>query len=364
MLKTLLCAAPFVFQAQNVKQDLIVVHVDPSGRSALRQKIYAYHFLNGSFMGRDELLTFDGRREGKDYIRTDKGHNTLCNNRYLITGIGNVIDLKDKKVLYDGKAGFLRCNSDSAVFYTNDAYRGKYYSVYDFNAKQYKEVKDLLFKARLGRDVEYDKTTLPMKIAYYPQGKPKVVLVEDAGYGQISKDNYINDPPMFWIDDTNFLYANFNKANTEMSFYKVNADTKESTLVTKINISRDDKDAEITRTTPRQIIMAIASKQIYIDLDNVSVTELQASKPVYGFSYEFKDSPNGRVVKLNGKEIGKIHFEPKTFSAGNNIASVVKEMVIGEDHYQQGLMVWNFTKQSWDKVEAEEVLSVIGWMKD
>jgi hypothetical protein len=361
----LLLCAPFMYQAQNVQQDFIVVHVEPSGKAQFKQKIFAYHFLNGSFTGRDEVLTVDGKRDGKDYIRTDRGHNTLYKDRYLITGIGNIIDLKDKKVLFDGKANLVRCSNDSAIFYTNDAFKGKFYSVYNFKTSQYGEVKDLLFKAKLGRDVEFDKTTAPFKIVYYPQGKPKVVLTEDAGYGQIgTKDNFVPDPLMLWFDNTNFLYANFNRENTEISFYKINVDSKASTLVGKAAIAKDEKAADLVKLTPRQVIMTIGAKQLYIDLDNQSVTELLASKPVNGFSYEFKDSPLGRMVKLNGKETGKFHFEPNTFSAGNNIAGFVKELVIGTDHYQQGFMVWNAPRQTWDKVDADEALTIIGWINN
>lgn len=365
-IKMLLLATPLAFNAQtNTKQDFIVVHVDASAKSSFRQKIYSYHFLNGSFIGRDELLSVDGRRDGKDYIRTDRGHNTVYNDRYLITGIGNIIDLKEKKVLFDGKATLLRCSNDSAVFYTNDAFKGKFYSVYDFKAQQYKEVKDLLFKAKPGRDVEYDKTVKPFKIVYYPQGKPKVILSEEAGYGQTTgKDNFVPDPPMLWLDNNNFMYANFNKENTEISFYKINVDTKASTLINKLSINKDTKEADLMRITPRQMIMSLGPKQFYIDLDAQSVTELQASKPVEGFSYEFKDSPAGRAIKLNGKELGKFHFDPKTFAATNNIAGFVKELVIGDDHYQQGFMVWNATKQSWAPVDADEALTVIGWIKE
>ena len=57
-----------------------------------------YHFLNGHYTGREEILTVSGKKDGKDNIRTDLGINTLYKNRYLITGIGNIIDLKDSTI--------------------------------------------------------------------------------------------------------------------------------------------------------------------------------------------------------------------------------------------------------------------------
>ena len=155
--------------AQDVKYGLIVVHVDPNGKGDFRQKIYSYHFLNGSFTGREELLSVNGKKEGKDYIRTDIGTCQLYSDRYLITGIGNIIDLKEKKVLFDGRATLIRCSNDSAIYYTNDAFKGKFYSVYNFRTNQYGEVKNLVFKAKPGQDVEFDKTMQPFKLNLYPQ---------------------------------------------------------------------------------------------------------------------------------------------------------------------------------------------------
>lgn len=365
LLLFLMLVPVFCFSQGNVKQSLYVVHVDASGKSAFKQRIFAYHFLNGSFMGRDEVLSFDGKREGKDYIRTDRGSNQIYNDRYLITGMGNIIDLKDKKVLFDGKASLVRCSNDSAIFYTNDIFKGKFYSVYDFKAQQYKEIKDLLFKPRPGRDVEFDKTIAPFKICYYPVGKPKVVLTADAGYGQQgTKDNSVPDPPMYWIDNDNFIYVHFNQANTELLINKMNVDSKVVTLIGKVTMVKERMPATLTKVNKDQVILWMGNRQIFIDLAGSTVSPMDASRPDHGFTYEFKTDPKGRIVKLNGKEVGKFHFETRNFAAGDNTAAFVKELMIGADSYQQGLMVWNFTKQAWDHVDADEVLAIAGWAKD
>lgn len=354
-----------IFSQTNTRQSLIVVHIDANGKQQFKQKIFSYHFLNGSYTGRDELLSVQGKKDGKDYIRTDRGHNTIYKDRYLITGIGNIIDLKDKKVLFDGKASFVRCSNDSAIFYTNDIFKGKFYSVYDFKTNKYGEVKNLLFKPNLGRDIEFDKTVTPFKIMYYPTGKPKVVLLDDAGYGQTStKDKYVPDPPLFWLDNNNFMYAHFNMNNTELSFYKVNVDSKNSSLIGKVALENELHAAELIMVKSDQFLMRFGTKQINIDLKAEKVTELDYCNPDNGFSYECKKNKYGHIVKLNNKEIGKFQFELSTFVTGNNIAGFVQELVIGPESYQQGIMVWNNTKQKWETVDSDEVLSMVGWIKD
>lgn len=353
-------------QEKNIKQSLYISHVEASGKGLFKQRIFAYHFLNGSYTGREEVISFDGKKDGKDYIRTDRGINTLYKDKYLITGLGNIIDLKEKKIVFDGKASLVRCSNDSAIFYTNDIFKGKFYSVYDFRKNEYKEVKDLLFKPKFGRDVEFDKSTVPFKIVYYPNGKQKVVIAADAGYGQqgTTEKGSVPDPPVYWIDNSNFIYMYFNKENTEFKLVKVNVDTKVALDIAKQVITKEVVPAVFLKVAANQLILKYGNKQFLIDLKVESLSTMDQSLPENGFSYEFKTDQKGRVVKLNGKEIGKFHFETTHFSTGENIAAFVKELRIGTETYQQGLMVWNFSNQIWQSVDADEVLTLVGWMKD
>ena len=350
-------------KAQDIRHGLIVVHVNPNAKGEFKQMIYSYHFLNGQYVARDELISVSGKKDGKDYIRTDIGTNTLYKDRYLITGIGNIIDLKEKKVLFDGRANLVRVSNDSAIFYTNDAFKGKYYSVYNFNTNQYGEVKNLVFKAKVGQDVEFDKTTVPFKLFLYPSNKPKVELVKDAGYGQQGvKDNKIPDPPMWWIDGNIFVYGNFNKENTEISFYKVNCEMKNSNLVGKVAIKTEPLAAVLNVIDTEQALINFGSKQLLVDVGANTVTDLVYSVPSHGFSYEVKTNSYGHLIKLNDKDVGKSHFQPKTFKTHDNIAAMVKEIVVGPESYQQGLGVYNFNKQSFQNVDSEDVLTLVGFI--
>lgn len=353
----------FVCAAQDSHQSLIVVHVDPAGGNQFKQKIYAYRFLNGTFTGRDELLTVQGRKDGRDYIRTDIGKNTLYKNRYLITGIGNIIDLQEKKVLFDQRSSLVRCSNDSAVFFTNDIFKGKYYSVFDFKTNQYAEVKSLTFKALPGRDVEFDKSNVPFKINYYPNGAAKITLCEDAGYGQtVAKLAHVPDPPLWWLDNDHFVYGRFNRENTELAFYRLTVDSKTSELMGRVAINTVSSAAEIRSSGPGRLLVSLGNSQILVDCKTKTVVELNFTDPDNGFSYECKNSASGRVVKLDNKEVGKLNFQPVNFKAGKNIAAVVKEISVGPESYQQGLAVWNTVTKTWNHVDADEILRVVGWI--
>jgi hypothetical protein len=363
----------FVFaknvSAQNVNYSLIVIHVDPGAKGEFKQLVYSYHFLNGHFQGREELLSFKGRiKEGtkeRDYIRTDLGTNMLYKNRYLITGIGNIIDLQEKKVLFDQKANVVRCSNDSVIYYTNDAFKGKYYSIYNLSTKQYSEVKSLTFKAVAGQDIEFDKSAPPFKLNFYPVDKPKIVLMTDAGYGQtLTNENRKPDPQVWWLDKNNFVFTQFNKENTEVAFVKVSIDTKATSVIGKGVIQQQNIVGSFQNLSKGQSQYTFGDKKFLVDADKTTVTELQFSSPENGFSVECKNNSYGHIIRLNGKDIGKHHFQLKNFKTGEDISGLVKELVVGTESYQQGIAVWNNSKPGWENVDADEVLALIGWIKE
>ncbi len=354
--------------SQNVNHSLIVIHYDPASKGEFKQLVFSYHFLNGHFQGREELMSFKGRiKEGKlekDYIRTDIGTNQLYKNRYLITGIGNIIDLKEKKILYDQKGNVVRCSNDSVIYYTNDAFKGKFYSYYNLATKTYSEIKSLTFKAVAGQDIEFDRSAQPYKLNFYPVDKPKVVLSTDAGYGQTNTESKKPDVSVWWLDKNSFVYPNFNKDNTEITFMKVSIDSKASTPVGKVAIKQQNEQASFTKISKTQAQYNFGDKKFLVDVEKNTVTEMLFTNPENGFSAECKNNPYGHIIKLNGKEISKHHFQLKNIKTEQNIAAIVKELVIGTESYQQGLAIWNNSTQKWENVDAEEVIALIGWIRD
>lgn len=355
-----------IFLAQNnLAYSLIVVHYDPAATADFKQTVFSYHFLNGHFTGREELLSFKGRQNNKDYIRVDMGNNLLYKNRYLITGIGNIIDLKDKKVLLDQKLNLVTCRNDSAIYYTNDIFKGKFYSVYDFKTNQYAEVKALTFKALIGQDIEFDKSQHPFKLHLYPSAKSKILLTADAGYGQtINNDNKKTDPKVYWLNASNFIFTHFNKENTELTFIKINTESKSSAVIGKAAIKQQNIPGIFSPLDKTQIQYIFGDKIFVIDTEKNTLNELLFTSPENGFSVECKTNSYGHIIRLNDKEIGKQHFQLKNFKTEKEIAALVKELVVGKESYQQGLSVWNNSKKAWVSVDAEDVVALIGWIKD
>jgi hypothetical protein len=354
----------FICFAQTGKQDLLITHYEP-GAQQFKQKLFAYHFVNGVYTGREELMQFDGKQNGRDYIRTDKGKNQIYKQRYLITGIGNIIDLKERRVVFDGKAQLVRISNDSAIYYTNDAFKGKFYSVFNFKTMQYGEVKDLLFKAKLGKDVEYDKTVKPFQINYYPQGKPKVLLTTDAGYGQqsIPDTKYIPDPALFWLDNSNFIFANFNQAGTEIKIQKINIESPSIQTIGTVTVGSGNREAFFERLDAETIVLYCGMNELQINVKKNTVVLSTQSKVDHAFSYSLASDAKGRTIFWSGKEIGKLHFDTDNYKVTDNLLATLKMLVIGNEIYQQGLQIWNNATKKWQSIESEEVAAIIGWVE-
>lgn len=349
---------------QNLKQDLYISHADPGAGAQFRQKIYAYHFVNGTYTGRDEVMSVDGRVNGRDNIRTDKGRNIIYKQRYLVTGIGNIVDLKDKKILFDGRAELVRISNDSAIYYTNDAFKGKYYSVFNFKTLQYGETKNLLFKALLGKDIEFDKTVKPFRMNYYPQGKPKKVITEDAGYGQqnVKDTKYTPDPPKFWLDDSTFIYPKFGKNGQDITVEKVSIESGVIKTLGTTSISTGISPAYWERSG-KDLLILHCGGQLHVDLVKGTVTTPAQNKPDNGFSYSLVSDAKGRSLFYNNKEIGKFSFDTENFLTASQVAAAVKMLVIGNEAYQQGLQVYSAVSGQWQKIDAEEVTAILGWVQ-
>lgn len=351
-------------QAGN-SESLVVIHYDPAGQAQMRQMIYKYNFINDVYAGREVVLSVDGRKNDKDYIRFDKGENTLYKERYLISATGGIIDLKDKKVLHDGSAMLVRCSGDSIIFYTNDIFKGRFYSWYDLKNNVFAEIRNPAFKAIIGQDVEFDRTKSPYKLYYYPVNKPKVLLMEDAGHGGVSTTYKLAGIPLYWLDNNTFLFPNVKVSNLQGVIVKYNLLTKTAKEIGPFNSTSNlSANFRFQKAYGNTFVEFYFKDKLYL-INPAKETMLLSNyrEMDTNFSVEVEAKPTGRGIWYKGKEIGKNHFEINNFKASSNYAAIVKELVMGDESYQQGLVVYSINKAKWENVDAEEVVALIGWIK-
>jgi len=364
ILHILLFCSVLSFAQNNTGESLIVIHYDEGNKANLGQLIYRYNFVNNVYAGREQIMTVVGKKNSKDYIRCDVGQNTLYKDRYLISGIGNVIDLKEKKVLHDGSAKLVRCSNDSIIFFTNDIFKGKFYSYFNLKTNTYSEIKSLTFRAIVGQDVAFDRTKSPYKLLYYPQNKPKVVLMEDAGHGGVSSKSPKADIPIYWVDQNTFIFPNIKITDLEGSIVKYNLETKTSKVIGTFNSTANvPATYQLVNSVDCYIEFYFKNKLYCINPAKETMLLSNYKEIDKNFSVEVEPKSKGRAVYYKGKEIGRNHFDMKNFKTSSNYAALVKEIIMGDESYQQGMSVYNVTKAKWETIDGEEVVALVGWIK-
>ncbi len=345
---------------------LIVAHYDPAAVKTLTQHIYRYTFENGEYKGKEKLLTVNGKENGKDYVRCDVGENNIYKNRFLISGCGNIIDLKERKIISAHHARLVKSSGDSLIFYTNDVFRGKFYSVFNCNTLEYKEVKDLLFKAIPGQDAEVDYSETPRKIWLYPPDKEKQLLVNNAGFGEhLIQQSQHAEIPLYWIDNTHLLYPNYNTEQTALSLMLLDVKTREQTNLGSINgIVPARNNSGFTHDALGRLIYRCEKGIYVIDLQRQVLSQIQMVQQGNNFEVEYASQDYGHTITYSLKEIGKYHFGLNSVKTCKTAIAFAQEVLVGGEAYPQGLAVWNSVTKKWKTIDAEEVAAVIGWIEN
>lgn len=353
------------FTRVGANYSLIVAQYNTANATTLMQDIYSYKFENGEFKGKEKIMSVVGKFDGYDYVRLDVGSNFIYRNRYVITSIGNLIDLQAKKALVTGRSTFVKCSGDSIVFYTNDIFKGKYYSVYDLKSNKHEQVKAVLYKPLVGQDVEIDYATTPRKIWLYPPDKDKVQLVSDAGYGEdLPGAKPGAQIPFIWLDNQSFLFPKYNSTKTECSIMKVTI-SGQATEIGKISgLGKSSINSSFLKDGKGNYFYLCNKGKFLVDVNGGKVTEVLFDPVGYGFEIECKSQPYGRMVKNGGTEIGKYHAELHTIKTRDGAIAFLNMLRMGAEVYPLGVAVWNNITKKWKMIEADDVAAVVGWIEN
>src|ERR1700746_3396609 len=151
------------------KVSLLVAEYDDHAAVNHLQYLVNYIFVDGAMVSKETVLSVPTVKDGVkgNYVRFDIGKNKIYRNRYVVTGIGNVIDIQAKKLLVSERADFVGFSGDSIIFHTDDIFKGKYYSVLNLKTEKYQKVENPNYNPLPRPDVEVDETTQPFSISAY-----------------------------------------------------------------------------------------------------------------------------------------------------------------------------------------------------
>jgi hypothetical protein len=366
-------ASAFAFSAfcfAQKKVSLIVAEYDDNASVNHLQHIVTYTFMDGAMVSREELLAVPTQKTGVkgNYVRFDIGKNKVYRNRYVITGIGNIIDLKNKKVLLEEKDEFVGFSGDSVIFHTNDIFKGNYYSIFNLKTEKYQKVENANYNPLPRPSVEVDETSAPFVINAYATSGKKETLVKDAGYGEAQPligDNVKRKFPIFWLDNSFFLYANFSKNQHLASIYKVGTDKSIEKIADIDEIPATAQNTSFEYDAAGNVIYTCGKGRFLIDLKKKKADPVVYETVGNDFYVEsVENTKYGRTIKFESVETGKKWCRVDNAQTTAGYAAFQTDMVIGADRYPQGVAVWNSSTKKWTTLDVSSLANIIGWISE
>ncbi len=358
------------FYTPQKKVSLLIAEYDDNVAKNHLQHLVNYVFIDGALISKETLLSIPTQKEGVkgDYVRFDIGKNKIYRNRYIVTGIGNVIDIQTKKVLVSEQSTFIAFSGDSIIFHTNDIFKDKYFSILNLKTENYQKVENPNYNPVPRPDVEVDETTKPFSIsAYYITGK-KNILVKDAGYGEAQPlvgDDVKRKFPIFWLDNTSFLYVNFPETQQTGTIYKVSLN-KITEKIADINaIPATAENTFFESSNEGNIIYSCGKGRFIVDVKKQKADKILYESVGNNFSVEAEENPKyGRTIKFEDKEVGKKWCRVDNAKTIDGYAAFQNDIVIGTEHFPKGVTVWNTYTQNWTSINVSSLADIIGWVQE
>ena len=185
------------------------------------EAITAYWF-DGNQIKIDTILKRIAPKKGKQESRVSVGlSDQLIKNRYLYTTIGLLIDVKQKKILFEDPGDFVK-EKDDLIFFTPKGYRKKFVlNTYNPATGKTKKVLERRFENSIKHispdynhliEVSYAELDHRKIFLLNRRGKEKLIL-PDLGKGPI---RYIGSHafgriPVKWLSNDQFIYAKYSQ---------------------------------------------------------------------------------------------------------------------------------------------------------
>ncbi len=358
------------FERAERKTTLLVAEYDMKVSQNFLQHLYAFQFMDGKFVSKEKIVSVPYKKEGVtgNYIRFDIGQSQIYKNRYVITGMGNVIDIVQKKVLLDKKDKFVKGKGDSLIFYTNDIFKGRYYSLLNLKTGEYSEIRDLLFKAIDGQEIEVDQSSRQFKIWLYPVGKDKVLLVNDAGYGEDAaarKEKGVQ-VPVYWLDNNTFIYPNYSQQKYLCTINKVDVVTKTQESIGSIgDIPSVPFNSYFYKDSQGTLVYVCGKGNFAIDLKKKKLAQVQIEELGNGFTADLTEIPGkGRSFNFQGSPIGNHFCDHRRSRTGTEMLAVPFDLVINGERYPQGVTIWDNATKKWKEIDVMDVAAVVGFVEN
>lgn len=375
--------------AQNFKQKLLVAEfrID-SPRAGNFTYLVAYNFEKGLLTSKDTILgaeTFKKDLKGhyQRYVRFEFGKNFIYHSRYVVSGTGNVIDIKDKKLVTEEADDFISASGDTMIFHRNNVYTGTGYYLLNLKTAEYRRIDDKKHdQDRANRTspdqlrfLSIDRSSIPYKIVLHDTLGSKTILVKDAGQGPNTPSP---DIKTHWLNNTSFLYTvhTINKIDSpklnelsekadfpfrvpylltlQVHHYNIESNIDSITQMfdsltngeTNDRFFKDGKGQLIYRTTDIRYFV--------VDTVHATLSPYLLYEAGNNFSFDILANTNGNNIYYKGKKIGVNHPYKRVVGTGAIALETANNII----------HVWSEHTQQWSKLNIPWISSLVGWIDD
>lgn len=327
------------------------------------QEIVRYDFVNGKLAGSETVISLP-----TDDIRFDIDGGRILFNRFLVSGSGDVIELKTKEILHRGQGDLLTIRGRKLITVVNSTDAEGIFS-FDLDTREYKKLRGL----KNWPDLEADHIS--------PDGK---FAVEGGGVSLLKNGGFIN----FFTVDEKFRLKRFKSVRGNFEAYcsercsstpilpyiwidntRVLTQETNGKIVTVSTSGVIEKIAEIPvedapDSLPHFSVDEYGNYSYYIDGDDyfIDLVKKTASKTRIPLGEGFSRTDGDvfwREFFYDGNSIGKIwsgssmvskHYLAVQYAAeGKNLG------------YPDGIKVWNTITREWTTIEISWFADFIRW---
>jgi len=354
------------------------------------QMLVAYRFDKGVLKSREVLLstpTVSTPKSGP-HVRYYLGKNHVHGKRYVISGNGNIIDIKARKALLAWGEDFVEAKGNALIFLKRTASSGRRYMQWNLGKEAWEPVEGgspvpLPGLPSPGRMyfLDIERSGDSSKIFLNHPVKGRNLIVEDCGEGTNLSvySSSSSNVPAFWLDDKTFLYARYKRrekapvsdesfiaSHASVGFCMVDIDKGISRTVAALDsVPPSIRNGSFTRDPEGKVIFRSGKQEYAIDFQKGKATRQAYRSMGNGFTVEsVLPQTRGRIIKLEGHEIGQVWFRSDYAACTRGYIATAYGKVGSNYNFPAGIQVWNEIARSWTRIGIHHMANIIGWIED
>lgn len=345
--------------AQQTSKTSLLVAVCNTEKKCEPQKIKRFNFERGKLISSEDVLAFFANTE-----RFERVTYRLVQNRYVISRLGDVLDIQTNEMFGDERGDYFGADGDKIYIFQNKGGTDVKLVTFDLQSKKYKRVElssvFFLFGVRspsMLRSVQYDIVQHTLEINHRVKNRAGDLNTSIDGRfvvkcGKNCKDGDIL--PMVWLDDERLLTQ---KKNGELVV--IDLKKEETRTIVKIPVKDELEFAPVLFKDFAGNIIYRADKNYLIDVENKKYQETYAVD--IGNKFQASIEPGEKVFTFDGKEIGK--YRTAYYSTAKNYLAVELSNEKDSYYYPKGIAVWSEETREWTTLDVNYSPKIIGWFK-